>query len=270
MQQKNQKHGFTIVEVSLFLALSGFLMVGLIVGANISISRQRYNDSVNNLVDFIRGAYADTLNVANDNEKSGRSKTAVYGKLLTFGEPGLDNNRAASTIYSYDIVGKAISSSAATSPTVLEMLKNELEANIIKSEQHAGIYTNSFYNIKPYNIPWDGELQNPNNADGSINRNLFTGAVLIVRSPTTGGIRTYIYRGTVSGFHKAADLQSNYASVFRTFLNQFREGQLDMCLESPDNNLNNRRNFRILERANNSTGVTIVGLDEEDSKCLGR
>ena len=61
------KHGFTIVEVSLFLALSGFLMVGLILGANISIARQRYNDSVNSFADFIRGAYADTLNVANEN-----------------------------------------------------------------------------------------------------------------------------------------------------------------------------------------------------------
>ena len=276
MKKFNQKHGFTIIEVSLFLALSGFLMIGLIVGANISIARQRYNDSVNSFTDFIRGAYTDTLNVSNDPDQSGRSKTAIYGKLVTFGEPN-----AGKTIYAYDVVGKAISSSAATSPTVLEMLKNELGANIIKSEQGAGgVYSNSFYNMASYTIPWDGELQNPNNADGSINHSFFTGAVLIVRSPTTGGIRTYVYNGTVPEFHIATDLQNNASNLFKTFLNKpasephFQEGQLDMCLDSPDNKLGNRRNFRILERANNSTGVTVVGLNDTDSvtgsKCLGR
>ncbi|MBQ1528594.1 hypothetical protein IIZ77_03035 [Candidatus Saccharibacteria bacterium] len=270
MKKFNQKRGFTIIEVSLFLALSGFLMVGLILGANISISRQRYNDSVNNFTDFIRGAYTDTLNVSNYNDQSGRTKTAIYGKFITFGEPD-----AGKTVYAYDVVGKAISSSAATSSTVLVMLKNEINANIIQSESSGGTtYVNSFYRITPYTIPWDGELQNPNNTDGSVNSTLFSGAVLVVRSPTTGGIRTYVYSGTnLPNFHKASDLtNSNASNLFKNFLNQnlLHEGQLDLCLDSPDNNLGNRRNFRILERANNSTGVTVVGLNDESSKCLGR
>ena len=268
MKKHLMKCGFTIVEVSLFLALSGFLMVGLILGANISIARQRYNDSVNNFTDFIRNAYADTLNVSNSIDQSGRTQTAVYGKFITFGEPD-----AGSTIYAYDIVGKAISSSAATSATVLEMLKSELAANIIKSDCASAVCANSFYNMRSYIIPWDGELQNPNNADGSMNKTLFSGAVMVVRSPTTGGIRTYVYRGTTPNFHISPDLQTNAANVFKTFLNTagaFREEQLDLCLDSPDNNLGNRRDFRILARANNSTGVSVIGLNADDSLCLGR
>ncbi|MBQ3293685.1 hypothetical protein IJG96_00940 [Candidatus Saccharibacteria bacterium] len=275
------KHGFTIVEVSLFLALSGFLMVGLILGANISIARQRYNDSVNSFADFIRGAYADTLNVANENTTidtdgstafiGGRTTTAIYGKFITFGETD-GSNAVSKTIYAYDVVGKAISSSAATSSTVLEMLKNELSANIIQSDCAAAVCTNTFYGMRSYIIPWDGEIQNPNNDDGSLNKTLFTGAALIVRSPTTGGIRTYIYRGDISDFHKSTDLQTNASNLFKTLLdsNVFKEEQLDLCLDSPDNNLGNRRDFRILARANNSTGVTLVGLNDEDSVCLGR
>lgn len=283
MKYLNNKHGFTIVEVALFLALSGFLMVGIIVGANISISRQRYNDAVNNFADFLRGAYTDTLNVSNDNFTTntdgstalngGRSQTAVYGKLITFGESE-DGTHAEKTIYAYDVVGKAVSSSATTSSTVLAMLQNELGANIIQSEKQAGsIFSNSFYRIVTYNIPWDGEAQKPD-------KSLFSGAILIVRSPTTGGIRTYVYEGEMKrdySFHKAASAQNNQASFFTRLLAQFHEGRLDLCLESPDNNLGNRRDFRILERANNTTGVLLVGLDDlyssdnpEGSKCGGQ
>ena len=152
------------------------------------------------------------------------------------------------------------------------MLKNELSANIIQSDCAAAVCTNTFYGMRSYIIPWDGEIQNPNNDDGSLNKTLFTGAALIVRSPTTGGIRTYIYRGDISDFHKSTDLQTNASNLFKTLLdsNVFKEEQLDLCLDSPDNNLGNRRDFRILARANNSTGVTLVGLNDEDSVCLGR
>lgn len=272
MLHPNNKHGFTIIEVALFLALSGFLMVGIIVGANISISRQRYNDAINNFADFIRGAYTDTLNVSNDNDQSGRTTTAVYGKLISFGEKDDDNN-VSTTIYAYDVVGKAVSSSATTSSTVLAMLKDELDANVVQSDQQSGgIYKNSFYRITVYNIPWNGEIQKPD-------KSLFTGAILIVRSPTTGGIRTYVYEGDMSSyaFHKATNAQNNQATLFTSLLNQLHEGRLDLCLESPDNNLGNRRDFRILERANNTTGILLVGLDDlyssdnpEGSKCGGQ
>ena len=97
MKTRNRS-GFTIMEVSLFLALSGFLMVGLIASANMSVNRQRYSDSVNSVSDFLRGIYTDVLNVSNDKtpssmlngEDAGRTTTAIYGKLLIFGEQKYD------------------------------------------------------------------------------------------------------------------------------------------------------------------------------------
>ena len=48
MNKKSKQfiNGFTIIEISLFLGLSGFLAVGLMAGWSNSINRQRYNDMV--------------------------------------------------------------------------------------------------------------------------------------------------------------------------------------------------------------------------------
>lgn len=280
MKILHQKSGFTIIEVSLFLALSGLLMIGLIVGANASISRQRYNDSVNSIGDYLRNVYADAINVSNDKNVlpdsatytgPGRSTTAIYGKLITFGEPDASGH-PASTIYSYDIVGNAISSADAPTQSILSMLKSSpINANIV-STTCSGVCTNTFYRMTSYQIPWEAKAQKPNigNSPGNPTSELFTGAILVVRSPTTGGLHTYVYTGTVD-FHSIADGSSNGANTFSTFLNtkSFTENQLDFCVDSDDNSYSNRRNIRILSHANNSTGVLLVGLDADDSKCLG-
>ena len=41
-----KKLGFTIIEVALFLALTGFLFVAIAVGVQNSIHQQRQNDAV--------------------------------------------------------------------------------------------------------------------------------------------------------------------------------------------------------------------------------
>ena len=50
--------GFTIIEVMLFLALSGFLLVGILAGTGSSIANQRYKDAVQDAVDALRDAYS--------------------------------------------------------------------------------------------------------------------------------------------------------------------------------------------------------------------
>lgn len=269
MKNHQSKLGFTIIEVSLFLALSGLLAVGLIASANSSITRQRYNDSMNDFADFLRNAYTDTMNVSNDSVDAssklngGRTPTAVYGKFIVFGERD-ENNQVLKTIYTYDVVGKAISSGSATSLNILSMLQNELNANIISQSDCASTCTNTFYRMTSYNIPWDGEVQNPD-------KSLFSGAILIVRSPNTGGIHTYVFKGDVARFHTLSgpNKARNSTDLFKTMLAQLQGEELNMCLDSPDNRNANRRNYRILKGANNTTGVYLVGLDDDDSKCFG-
>ena len=290
---KHKQLGFTIIEVSLFLALSGLLAVGLIASANSSITRQRYNDSMNDFADFLRNAYTDTMNVSNDSVDAssklngGRSPMAIYGKFIVFGEKNEDN-QVSRTIYTYDVVGKAISSGSAASSNILDMLYKDLNANIISQTCSGATCTNTFYRMNSYNIPWNGVVQKPNTEDtGAVDKNLFSGAILIVRSPNTGGIHTYVYQGAVKDYHKIRETTNTGPAdlkLFRDLINtevslqnRLHEGELNMCLDSPDNRNANRRNYRILKGANNTTGVYLVGLDDEGkdedevkgSRCLG-
>ena len=60
---KKGKLGFTLIEVSIFLAITGVLFVGVTVGVQTSINQQRYNDAVQNFMEFLRSTYSSVSNV---------------------------------------------------------------------------------------------------------------------------------------------------------------------------------------------------------------
>lgn len=53
-----RRQGFTIIEVMLFLAVSGFLLVGILAGTGSSLANQRYKDAVQDLADILRSQYS--------------------------------------------------------------------------------------------------------------------------------------------------------------------------------------------------------------------
>ena len=70
-QKGKQQKGFTIIEVMLFLALSGFLLAGILAGTGSSIANQRYKDAVQDAADALRSAFsfvADTQIETRDNQ----------------------------------------------------------------------------------------------------------------------------------------------------------------------------------------------------------
>ncbi|MBQ7802607.1 type II secretion system protein [Candidatus Saccharibacteria bacterium] len=301
---KKSPRGFTLLEVSLFLALSGFLMVGLIVGANISVSRQRYNDSVNSLGDFFRGVYSDVLNVSNDRtpsseldgEDAGRTKTAIYGKLIIFGEQ-IDTGASGRPVYSekifsYDVVGNAVTSSTISATNTLEALRL-VNADIIynSTPETPASPTYVAFRSKSTTIPWEATMEN---FDGSQYRRM----ILIVRSPTSGTIHTYISSetnadGTPFSIPQVQfNLENNnraLVNVFPTLLGTyggtsntpsiFVERQIDICVDSDDlPNSDNRRNVRVNAFAANSSAVELVEQDSlydattnpKGSRCGGK
>lgn len=132
-----RRAGFTIIEVMLFLAISGFLLVGILAGTGAGIARQRYNDSVQNVAQILREQYSAVINTqiaerensdvcyspspdelmsggqitdkalanyydGNGNLKvnNGRGRTAclVYGVMITLGGDGGEVVQASSLI----------------------------------------------------------------------------------------------------------------------------------------------------------------------------
>ena len=131
---EEEQKGFTIIEVMLFLALSGFLLMGILAGTGTSIANQRYKDAVQDAVDALRSAYsfvADTQvetreksegacggttkdgieGHGDDNSLRGRTSCAVYGAVVM-----IDGNRIQTTTVIgrdyYDYVRAAYDSSA--------------------------------------------------------------------------------------------------------------------------------------------------------------
>lgn len=122
------KKGFTVVEVTLVLAITGLMIAGLIGAVTFNVNQQRYNSSVQGIAEYLRSqfsAVAYPQNTRTDktpengtctirsnivtsaNAETGRSNCLIYGKLITFGESvtGDWRNNDSYDIRSYDIVG---------------------------------------------------------------------------------------------------------------------------------------------------------------------
>ena len=61
MRRKTEKKGFTILEVMLFLAITGLMLIGVIGGTYSAIASQRYTDSVRSFAEFLRQTYAEVI-----------------------------------------------------------------------------------------------------------------------------------------------------------------------------------------------------------------
>lgn len=189
--------GFTIIEVMLFLGVTGVLTAALLVGSGVSIGQQRYRDSVNSLKSLIQEQYSDVTNVANGrgddvacntnavvtvppqtviNPKArGASDCMLVGRILTIAADG-------ATVATQDVIGARTSETAPVAPTdIIEMRTN----------YHFGL---SSIDKATTQVAWSAHVVNPTAVNGP-----FKGlTVLIVRSPVTGSIMTFVARTVVT------------------------------------------------------------------------
>jgi type II secretory pathway pseudopilin PulG len=112
--------GFTIIEVMLFLAITGMLATAILVGSGVAIGQQRYRDSVGSLQSYIQQQYNKVVNVTNDRDKAwtcdsngnvtqednasagearGTSDCVVMGRLVTVDATG--TNLTSSVVVGY-------------------------------------------------------------------------------------------------------------------------------------------------------------------------
>lgn len=85
MSIRNQR-GFTIIELLLFLAITGALFVALMVGVNSNIVQQQYRDSVVAYTSLLQQQYSDVANTRNDRGDDWTCSDSVVEQSDTAGE----------------------------------------------------------------------------------------------------------------------------------------------------------------------------------------
>lgn len=79
MVMGNWQKGFTIIEVTLVLAISGLMAVGIMVGVSTAINRQQYRDSVQSFTAFLRSEYSKVVNVENNRQGTDGTACSLLG-----------------------------------------------------------------------------------------------------------------------------------------------------------------------------------------------
>ncbi|MBR3056275.1 hypothetical protein IKG64_03205 [Candidatus Saccharibacteria bacterium] len=259
---KSIRRGFTLIEVALFLAITGALFVGIALGVQNSMFQQRYNDSVQSFAEFLRSTYSQVSNVQNSNASNGRSGQAIYGRLIVFGEERtLDDERNSdNAIYSYAVIGDA--DTTFPSGNALDALR-ALGLTVFDS---AGQLAGNYEEYKPR---WTASIQT---TDSDTTK--FVGAILIARHPRSGTIFTFAYQADAL----PDDLEINQMTTSETkanlSLDGFENSEVNFCINpNGDQPSDARRNVRIIANARNASGVEVIDLDapREDggNQCNG-
>lgn len=274
---KKIKRGFTLVEVALFLAVTGALFVGIMVGTQNSIWQQRYNDTVQGYTNFLRNIYAEVLNPQGIGD--GRSDLAIYGKLISFGQSvGLDGEElnGKQAIYVYDVVGKVEAEEGEDmNGSIIEALK-AVDASVVmeESDENDEKYIVPAGIVESYSPAWNSTIEEEDDKT-------FNGTILVVRHPGSGIINTLVNKNVTLNINeeiREANSAKSYSDVKSLLTenlssdlgeNKFRAEQVDFCLDMSGvgENSTNRRDIRIVKKARNASGVEIIDLDSEDNKC---
>ena len=265
VDMKLVRRGFTIVEISIFLAITGLLFVGITAGVQNSIFQQRYTDAVQSFADFLRNTYDEVLNVQSTGK--GTTEVAIYGKVIVFGgsdEGGAGGQSSDSqVIRTYTLIGD-IESAGCTRDDVFHELGECLGADVKKETNDVDLKGV----INSYSPRWSTRIQTVGNLSSPQD---FKGVVIIARHPDSGRVHTAFYDGTQEGEGALGDsLELNVESggVIEGLLTggKFREQEIDFCVNPNGNEpSNNRADVRIEKGASNASGVGVI-MDSEN-KC---
>ena len=179
--QKTSKsrRGFTIIEVVLFLAITGLMMAGILTAVGAGVNGKRYSEAVDSFHDFLISQYDKTNNVANSHEGNvtcrgdalpvGTSVCSVIGRLVT----SSDGQSIVSTPLYASADVTSLDSDSFESPA--QLLK---DLNIYTSTEDPG--------DDQYQLRWQTEIRSQNGAD------IQPFTLMIVRLPYAKGSINYI------------------------------------------------------------------------------
>lgn len=243
----SSKKGFTVIEVMLFLAVTGLMLLGVLGGTYSSINRQRYNDAVKSYADFLRGIYAEVIS-PRSNGSGNSSSQAIFGKVIFF-----DNSGSKNRIHIATLVGSA------DIPRDSSDFLQELRSTMNTSD--AGIYCSSddSNSVRSYTPLWESSILDTG-------KNIFTGAIIIARSPVSGNVHT-VYSSQNYG-----DPSSDCNTVSQAIKNNlssassgFSTTAVNFCVDMFGVGI--KQNVRIAKDGRNSSAIQTLGDSDSSFAC---
>lgn len=190
-----QQDGFTIIEVMLFLAVTGLLMVSILVGSGIAIGQQRYRDSVGSLQSYIQQQYNLAANVSNDRNQGWTCDSS--GNVIAI-NPSSGIPRGTSDCV---VMGRFVTIDATGTQLVTSnVIGYRTPGAVTQSSDIAEITTNYKLNISPISqdsqaVNWGAQVVQPKTTTPQ------PVSILIVRSPLSGSIMTFVVSGVQSNLN---------------------------------------------------------------------
>ncbi len=257
--------GFTLIEVAIFLAVTGALFAAVTIGVQNSIYQQRYNDVVQGFVDFLSNMYSEVVSVQSNG--NGRSDEAIYGKLITFGDYKTeDADTSKQIIHTYDVLAKAVNSWEVGNLSTLELLKaDSMGTNVVRVNDE-GLYELADIS-EDYTPRWAAKIEKTDKFED------FVGSLLIVRNAQNGVVQTYYSPIAIPVQDSLDKYTSGVLNVFaygdgQNYLNTFSAKTVDFCVNPNGNEpTNTRMDVRITKGAHDVSGIEVISFDNESYAC---
>lgn len=194
-------NGFTVIEVMLFLGVTGLLAIGVLAGSGVAIGQQRYRDSVNTFKSFLQEQYSESANVvnartgewncgsnarvneqANGGEARGTSDCVLLGRFISINETGKELR--AANVTAYRVQGA-------------EEANNDIE-EIAENYRLA----QSPVELEESEVNWGATIVRPKSTNPQ------PISMLIVRSPLSGATLTFTAPGNTTNLNELVTQQN--------------------------------------------------------------
>lgn len=240
--------GFTIIEVMLFLAITGVLTAAVLVGSGVSINQQRYRDSITSLQSYIQQQYNQVANITNG--RAGDWTCDGNGNVTQTSGPSGGEPRGTSDCV---VLGRVITvDSTGTQLTTSNVVGYHNPNGVTQTSDLAELTTNYKLGIVPFqqdttSVNWSAQIVKPKTTTP------MPLSILIIRSPLSGVTLTFSQTGALPNLN-AMLTQTNEST------------QRDLCVNADIGAFVGRRmEVRINPFASSQSAIQVP--TEGDSVC---
>lgn len=238
-----KRGGFTIIETMLVIAVGGLLTAGLLAGAGLTITKQRYRESVISLQAFIQDGY--NLTVVSQNDRDGKWSCKPAGV-----EPADHGDNVGQT--DCLLVGRYITVNDSGVMKNQGVIAYQNKGTIKEDDSLTDVYNFfvSDQNTLEQPIAWSSWITKPSAPADKSNV-----SILILRSPLNNAITTYSLDKPVPDSRIGSELISSANE----------NHNLDMCVRTEAAFAGRTQAVRVKPRASNTGAVVIP--DESEGVC---